>query len=367
MNLSEHPFIQSISEDHRRAAILGEVEAIELVDGDTIFDEASKPDSLYLVLEGSVTFTKRREDGSLKEISQSTAGSFFGEVGIFTGEPRALGAQAQGLVTVAKVPKSTVQKIIGDLKPVKLILENVASHLKSTTTHYMDEMVSTEKLALVGTMISTILHDFRNPFSTISLAATLIEQKHGDEPQTLKLCRNIDSQIRRMVQMANDISAFSRGDQQIDVGNVSLSDLFQHFEDLNTPFFKDETVQLTMIARDVSLEGDADKLLRVLQNLIFNAREALNAAQMEGQINVVASDLGERILLSVRDNGPGIPKEIQANLFDAFVTFGKRGGTGLGTSIVKSIVEAHHGTIDFETNAQGTCFNITLPKTHTEA
>ncbi|MDP4879526.1 MAG: HAMP domain-containing histidine kinase, partial [Opitutales bacterium] len=59
---------------------------------------------------------------------------------------------------------------------------------------------------------------------------------------------------------------------------------------------------------------------------------------------------------------PGIPPKIQASFFEPFVTHGKREGTGLGTAIVKSIVETHHGEINFETSANGTCFYIQLPK-----
>jgi len=366
MKLSEHPFIQSISTASQREAAVSEVELLTFKDQETVFHEDSGPDALYLILDGGIVFTKQRADGSSQEVSQSAVGSFFGEVGVFTGDSRALGAQAKGMTTLGVVSKQLVKEIIGNIGPVHYILESLADHLKSTTRHYLDEMIRTEKLTYVGTMIATILHDFRNPLSIISLAKTLIERKHGDDPQTLERCRKIDLQINRMVAMANDLSAFSQGDHALNVGKISLSDLFQHFEDLNTPFFKDQDIELNMSAKNVWIEADADKFLRALQNLIFNSREALNQADGVGQINVIASNVGDHILLSVRDNGPGIPEEIQATLFDPFVTFGKKGGTGLGTSIVKSIVEAHHGSIDFETSSRGTCFTITLPKVHLE-
>src|SRR5690606_5894092 len=130
-------------------------------------------------------------------------GSFFGEVGVFTGERRALAASAQSDCVIGRVPESTVKKIIEDAEPVRKLLESVIHHLKSTTDHYMQEVMRTEKLALVGTMVSSILHDFKNPFSIISLGAHVLTQRYADDEKAIKICDNIESQIRRMVDMAN--------------------------------------------------------------------------------------------------------------------------------------------------------------------
>jgi signal transduction histidine kinase len=361
MKLSDHPFIQSIS-DTRRQAIIDEVELTQLKEGDTIFEEDSAPDALFLILEGAVAFTKEKLDGSLQNVSQSGVGSFFGEVGVFTGERRALGAQARGPTLIGRVPEQTIKKIIEDAEPVRRILESVIHHLKSTTDHYMDEIMRTEKLTLVGTMVSSLLHDFKNPFSVISLGSSLIAQRHPEDAKTVKICNNMESQIRRMVNMANDLAAFSRGDSQIEIAYISLDQLFHHFEELNGPLFNDKTVKLVMKANGASLQGDASKLLRVLQNLINNAVDAIHSVDIEGTVEVTATETDNHVHLKIVDNGPGIPPKIQASFFEPFVTHGKREGTGLGTAIVKSIVETHHGEINFETSANGTCFYIQLAK-----
>jgi len=361
MKLEEHPFIQSVSDD-RRAAIADEVELITLGDGEVIFAEDSAPDALFLILSGNVAFTKEKLDGSLQNVSQSSEGSFFGEVGVFTGEHRALGAVALGHCTIGRVPEPTVKKIIEDAEPVRRILESVIHHLKSTTDHYMDEVMRTEKLTLVGTMVSSLLHDFKNPFSIISLGSNIIAQRYKDDPKTSKICENMESQIRRMVNMANDLAAFARGDSQIEIAYVNIDTLFDQFRELNTPFFKDQTVELVMQANGTSLQGDFSKLLRVLQNLISNSIEALHNADINGKVEVIADQNEKAVTLTIADNGPGIPTDIRETFFEPFVTRGKNEGTGLGTAIVKSIVEAHHGEIDFETSAQGTTFTIRLPR-----
>jgi signal transduction histidine kinase len=221
----------------------------------------------------------------------------------------------------------------------------------------------TEKLTLVGTMMSSLLHDFKNPFAIISLGSNIIGQRYKDDPKTAKICDNIETQIRRMVNMANDLAAFARGDSQIEIAHVSIDTLFEHFHVLNTPFFKDQTVELVMQGNGTSLQGDASKLLRVLQNLISNSIEALHNADIDGKVTVEAIENATDGTLTIADNGPGIPSGIRETFFEPFVTHGKSDGTGLGTAIVKSIVEAHHGEIDFETDANGTTFTIRLPKT----
>ena len=362
MKLSEHPFIQSISEE-RRDTILGEIEILNLQQGDAIFREHSAPDALYVILEGSVAFTKEKRDGTNQDVSTSGEGSFFGEVGVFTGEQRALDASAQTDCIVGRVPEATVKKIIEDAEPVKKVLESVIKHLKNTTSHYMQEVMRREKLSLVGTMISSILHDFKNPFSIISLGSHIILQRHGDDdPKTAKICTNIESQIRRMVDMANDLAAFARGDEEIESAYVSMEQLFEHFRELNAPFFQDESVNVEMNSNNVFLQGDASKLLRVLQNLVANAIDAIHQTEKSGTIAITTIDKGQTIYLSVSDNGPGIPAEIQSRFFEPFVTFGKTEGTGLGTAIVRSIVDAHQGSIIFSTSTAGTTLTIQLPK-----
>jgi signal transduction histidine kinase len=362
MKLSDHPFIQSISEN-RRKEILNEVVILNLQPGDIIFREGSPPDALFVILDGQVAFSKAKPDGSNQHVSTSGEGSFFGEVGVFTGEKRALDARAQSNCLVGRVPQDTIKKIIEDAEPVKKVLESVIKHLKSTTSHYMDEIMRKEKLSLVGTMISSILHDFKNPFSIISLGSHIIQQRHGEtDPKTAKICINIESQIRRMVDMANDLAAFARGDGEIESAQVSMEELFQLFKELNEPFFQDERITVEMTSNNASLEGDVSKLLRVLQNLVANALDAIHQTDRLGKISITAVEKGQTIQLSIADNGPGIPEEIQSRFFEPFVTYGKSEGTGLGSAIVRSIVDAHHGTIIFSTGSKGTTFTIKLPK-----
>ncbi|ADE55486.1 ATP-binding protein [Coraliomargarita akajimensis] len=363
MKLIDHSFIKSISEE-RRESIIAEIEILEPEVGATIFEEDSYPDALYVVLEGSVVFTKQKPDGSMQHVSQSYEGALFGEVGVFTEEHRALRAEAGPKAKLGRVPKSTVTKIIEDAEPVRKVLESVILHLKSTTSHYMEEVMRKEKLSLVGTMVSSLLHDFKNPFAIISLGATLVSQKYGEQdPKVAKICANIESQTRRMVDMANDIAAFARGDEAIEISNLTVESLFHSYRELNAPYFEDPQIELTLEHNDISLQADGGKLLRVLQNLISNSIEAIRNNKQAGVVKVSTTYTGTQVLLTISDNGPGIPESIQAKFFEPFVTFGKSDGTGLGTAIAKSIIDAHKGSIRFNTGPSGTTVLIELPRT----
>ena len=367
MKLEKHPFIQSIAEG-RRDAILSQVELLKIQQGDIIFREGSRSDALYIILEGLVAFTKVKTDGPNQSVSTSGEGSFFGEVGVFTGEQRALNASAKSDCILGRIPENTVKKIIEDAAPQKKILDSVIKHLKSTTSRYIDEVTRKEKLSLVGTMISSILHDFKNPFSIISLGSHIIQQRHGkSDPTTAKICTDIEAQIRRMLDMANDLAAFARGGGEIEIAHITVGKLFEHFRELNAPFFQHEGVTVEMHPNNVSLQGDASKLLRVLQNLVGNAIDAIHQTEKPGTIAITAVDKGDTIHLSVSDSGPGIPDKIQSRFFEPFVTFDKSGGTGLGTAIVRSIVDAHHGNIIFATSSSGTTLTIQLPKEHKDS
>ena len=98
----------------------------------------------------------------------------------------------------------------------------------------------------------------------------------------------------------------------------------------------------------------------MLRNLAKNAAEACRGCA-DAHVTLGARGTAEGCELWVEDNGPGLPPEVQAKLFQPFGTHGKRGGTGFGLAIAKQLVEAHHGRIDVASSPRGTRFTLTLP------
>ena len=324
MEIVEHPFFREFGgqelENLKRVTELASFES-----GQQIFEEGSASDALFLVLDGEIAFVKHLESGRDQVISRAEPGQFFGEVGVLTGDARSLTAIANAPTRVAKVPKGALLDFIRNTPgPVDLILQSIVGHLHHTTRHYIDDMLRTEKMAVVGAMMNTIIHDFKNPFTLISLGAQVIMQRHKDN-KTQQICRNIEDQIRRMVDMANEIADYSRGQQSMEFAKVNLKQLFKRFKDLNYPYFQKDAIEFEMEAENLTIEAEERKLIRVLQNLVSNAIDSFE--DRGGSVAIIARKKGDGVEIIVRDNGTGVPEEIRDKLFEPFITFGKSSGT----------------------------------------
>lgn len=362
MDIEQHPFFQKVASD-RLSDMLKASELLSYPRTAVVFDEGSRPDALYLILKGQVAFRKRLPTGHRLTVSMSEAGGYFGEIGVLTDDPRSLMAEAQERTELVRIPRKALMSYLEEMPgPVESLLQSVIRHLHHTTRHYVEDMVHQEKMAVVGTMMNTIIHDFKNPFCLISLSAQLMRQRHGDE-QSVRLCKNIEDQVERMVGMAADLTEFSRGEYRLNPMPLDIAVVLEEFRTLNSPFFDNENVALSIHVPSVRIHGEKGKLIRVFQNLIGNAIEAIGDAE-KGKIEITASKSpdGQFLVVKLADNGPGIPVSIRERFFEPFVTYGKSEGTGLGTAIVKSIVDAHGGSIRFETvTGEGTIFYLSLP------
>lgn len=360
MELESHQFISYFEPE--QAAQLCQMAILERYpEQKIVFEEDEVPDYLYLVLEGQVEFRKKAVSDKYHIISVAKQNDFFGEFGVLDGQPRSAQAIAYSGAVLAKIPRSQLMEILDNTKGCVILklLGYIVSHLRATTAQYINQMIYQEKMSLIGEMVNTIIHDFRSPVTGIQLASVMLKETHPDE-DTIEWCDIIQAQVKRMLGMAEEALEFASGNAVLKKQPVNLTTLLQHFEKLNRIYFKESHVDFKLEIPEIVVNVDENKLMRVLQNLISNAVEAFKGNG--GCIEVTANDNGNFVKIQICDNGPGIPEAIRNNLFDPFVTHGKRGGTGLGTAIAKSIIEAHNGEIYFQTNCKGTTFYINLPQ-----
>lgn len=360
--LSQHPFFENI--DAEQAKTLTDSARISnLPDKTVVFEEGDRSDALYLILEGRVAFRKRLPSGDFLTVSYSNEGDHFGEVGVLTKEKRSLRAEAAGDVVIARLDGRALKTFLKNLPgPIEAILQSVIHHLHETTRHYVEDMLHREKMAVVGAMVNSIIHDFKNPFCLISLSAQILRHKNPD-PETTNLCNNIEGQVDRMVEMARELSEFSRGETRLNKTRLNLRDLLLEFQKLNFPYFESDGITITVNVPSVEFFAEKAKILRVFQNLVGNAVDAIGEGP--GQIHITGSVVPNQNVLEIeiRDTGKGIPESIRNNFFDPFITHGKKEGTGLGSAIVKSIIDSHGGQISFRTETgKGTIFTIRLPR-----
>jgi PAS domain S-box-containing protein len=220
-------------------------------------------------------------------------------------------------------------------------------------------------------MTHTMVHDLRNPLTGIVAALHMVlEGFVGDlRPEQRQVLSIAQSSSDRMMQLVNailDVSRLESGRMPVNLTTVTVSDLLRGILAAQTTIAQEKHLQLdcTLPPDLPAVQADVALMQRVLQNLIGNA---VKFTPESGCVRVVASMPAEfvkppTVLISIRDNGPGIPLEIQSQLFQKFVTGGQQEhGSGLGLAFCKLALEAHGQRIWVESTAgEGTTFTFTL-------
>lgn len=327
-----------------------------------IFEEKDASDAIYLVLAGRIALTKKVPGGYSQVIAHKGPDDYFGELGVLDGSGRSTSAIAEGAVTLARIAKPDFLKILSQSPwhSVLRLFNHVSENLRTTNDRYVSEVVRKEKITLIGEMANGMIHDFKTPFTTIRLAVDMLAARHADEP-TQELCRTVLRQIHRLGSMVEEVLEFAKGDARLNIQPIRLQALFDSVIEHAADALRQTRTKVA--ARPTALVAplDVDRFLRVLQNMVTNAVEAIGQTK-RGRIVFSAARRGQFCEIKISDNGPGVPRPIRDTLFEPFVSHGKRGGTGLGLAVAKSVVEAHGGSITYTSVARrGTTFTIRLP------
>ena len=242
-----------------------------------------------------------------------------------------------------------------DLKLLVLIAAQAAGAIGLARRR--SEQSNRDRLASIGRMLAGLLHDLKTPMTIISGYGQLMAAC-DDAAQRETYVEQIQRQFDLMAGMTREVLAFARGDTDLVVRKVYLN---RYVEELATQLGAATAGRGIELSVQAKFDGvayfDEQKLLRVFHNLARNAVEAMPEG---GKLTVICDKVGDRLVFTVQDSGPGIPLELRGRLFELFAT-GKKGGTGLGLAIVKKILDDHHGTIHVETGPTGTTFVLELP------
>lgn len=241
-------------------------------------------------------------------------------------------------------------------------MEIIESQLSKTIAkkRLLEERSQSQRLATIGQISSTIFHDFKNPMSIIQGLAQIIEESELPKEQITKFCKIIMKQVDRCTSMVEELLAFARGEKNYTFKKIPMEDFIDEISHVLQVECDRQKIAFTLKStyqNDVIM--DKDKLTRVIFNLTNNAFEILK----EGDSLALTCCPVENNMVEIRitDSGPGVPKHLQANIFDAFVTHGKASGTGLGLHIAKDIAEGHGGKIFLDTTIErGASFVIHL-------
>jgi two-component system, OmpR family, phosphate regulon sensor histidine kinase PhoR len=218
--------------------------------------------------------------------------------------------------------------------------------------------------------VANVSHELRTPLSLIKSAAeTLIDGGKSDPGVTSRFLDIIDKHANRLTLLIDDLLLLARLDSgrvELNLGAVVLRVAAQEALDDAALIARARGVTLNnQVPTGIAAEADAERLRQVLANLIDNA---IKYGRAEGNVTLDGRALeGARVEIAVRDDGPGIPLEAKARIFERFYRVDKarsreQGGTGLGLAIVKNVVQAHGGEVRVESAPdKGTEFFIVLP------
>ncbi len=327
-----------------------------------LFSEGAPADGVCMVLNGDVEVLIRI--GANEQIlGHFVEGEFLGEVAVLDGGNRSTCARAHGPVTVGKIPKELLMTVLlKEPAAVTLnIFQQMLGYVRHTNRLFVGEMLHKEKLAVVGEMASSLMHDLRNPLTGIRLSADLMSLKAPGNPETVRCCDGIRFQCDRIMAMTRDLLQFSKGDPGLKIERTTTTAFLNQFQTLHEDYLREAGVECQFSCEPAEIEIDDLRCLRLLQNLLTNAVEAL-LGKPDGKIAIRGWVEDGMFNLSISDNGPGIPKEIRDRVFQPFVTHGKKGGIGLGMAIVNNVVNAHRGKVKLETSEEGTRFLAQLPQ-----
>ncbi|MEG6509683.1 ATP-binding protein [Methyloligella sp. 2.7D] len=224
----------------------------------------------------------------------------------------------------------------------------------------------------VSALAAILAHEIKNPLSGIRGAAQLLESDMNEADRTLTqlICNESD----RILKLVDRVEIF--GDERpLDREPVNIHDVLDHVKQLaQNGFAKNIKIVENYDPSLPPVPGDRDKLVQVFLNLIKNAAEAIGADRTDGQITlstayrpgVRLSVPGSRakvalpLVISVEDNGSGIPADLRPHLFDPFVTT-KQSGSGLGLALVAKIINDHGGIIECDSRPNSTIFRALMP------
>lgn len=245
-------------------------------------------------------------------------------------------------------------------------LQKTLSELKETQL----QLINTEKMASIGQLVSGVAHEINTPLASISsnndLINRILANKNNlsiEQIEILRELNNIDIEAaQRISNIVKSLKRFVR----LDEAEFQKADINKEI-DLTLKLLTHELGNNIEIVRNYSAIPEVmcsvNMLNQVFMNLLVNACHSIKQKKQKGII-VITTMADEKFLtVKIKDNGTGIPSEIQSKIFNAGFTTKKIGiGTGLGLSISKKIVELHKGSISFVSKQnEGTEFTVSIP------
>ena len=334
--------------------------------GTVIFQRGEPADAMYLVLAGTVNLVRDSPDPAAEPetLASVPAGDFFGDMALLDRLPHVARAVVAENARLGRIDRPGTEEILR-LAPHVVPLNFVrAVHRRVTTAsaHFTEEILRDGRLHHVGAMAGAIIHDFNTPLTTIRCACDLLETRAHDDTHR-RMAEVIKQSVERMFAMVQELLDYTLGgNAPLHIARVPITRLLAGLDEQALDDLPRHGVQ---VERAIDYQGDVlvdlGRFERVLLNIIKNAKEAMG--KRGGRLRLAVYPRGEWLVFEIADTGKGMPPEVATKIFEPFFTHAKPTGTGLGMAMAKTVVDAHHGTIQVESQpGHGTKFEVKIPQ-----
>ena len=250
-------------------------------------------------------------------------------------------------------------------KKVLIVCEDISERIKAQheKTKILKKLAETEKLGILGQLTAAIAHEINNPLDIIQTKLYLLQKKLIKDYQNQEIWDHIvkiKQQIYRLDRLIKDILNYAKP-PIINLQTVQVNQILKKTIELISDYFTENISLETDYEPDLpAIQGDELGLEIVFNNLILNSLESI---QRKGKIKVMTRLLNQEMIeIKIEDNGEGIAENDLQNIFNPFFTSKSRtGGTGLGLTLCKDIIDQHKGKITVESKPEvGTTVKVYL-------
>jgi len=288
-------------------------------------------------------------------------------------EQELLGGVEQALARVeerlagAAVPEGQVlQQVCEDVARLRAhTLEERGRRLQRWSEKVADcleRLQQVKSLASLGELSASVAHEIRNPLCGIQLLVEVLQTKMDPDDSRNRLLDNLHREAEKMAKVVTNLLHFARR-YEPNTAQCTLGDIVQKSIETVKSHLKKKDMQVVVHGATgaCNAELDAALVLQVFRNILHNSVDASPSGSVV-HVYLQGTDESDAVAVSFRDEGAGIPIDLQGRIFDPFFT-SKRNGVGLGLSVSKRIVEAHRGRIEVEsTPGEGTTFTVVFPR-----
>ena len=223
-----------------------------------------------------------------------------------------------------------------------------------------DEIELSRRLAAIGRLTSGVAHEVKNPINAIVVHLEVLRQKlHSVDPDTRRHMDVIGAEIKRLDRVVQTLVDFTRP-VELRLADMDLRRLVDEVVTLASPEAERHRVR---IHREINPEPlpvrvDVDLVKQAILNIVINGVQAMAEG---GSLYITSGCEGDGAVISVRDEGPGIPAEIRTKIYNLYFTT-KKGGTGIGLPMAYRVLQLHNGSLEFDSvEGRGATFILRIP------